>query len=280
MTSLISLSSNLYAKAEYSQPTGSIKDRAASAILQDAAARGLLPPGGTVVEATSGNMGIALAALCRQQGYHCIIVMPDSMSVQRQQMMASYGAQVVLTPGTDGMGGAVAKAQQLAVQIPGSFLPRQFENPASILAHYHTTGPEIWVQTAGRIDVFVAGVGTGGTITGTARFLKEQNPKLRIVAVEPANSPLLSAGWAGSHGIQGIGDNFIPTILDTSLIDEVVTVADDDAIATARKLNRKGFPVGISAGANVWAATRFAEKGQCTVTILPDHTDRYGTLLR
>ena len=280
MTTLLNLRNHLYAKAEYEQPTGSIKDRAALAILQDATTKGLLSPGGTVIEATSGNMGIALAALCRQQGYDCIIVMPDSMSVQRQQMMASYGAKVVLTPGTEGMAGAVAKAEALHKQIPGSFLPRQFENPASILAHYHTTGPEIWTQTDGQIEVFLAGAGTGGTLTGTARYLKAQNPHIRIVAVEPANSPLLSAGWAGSHGIQGIGANFVPPILDTFLIDEIVTVTDADAIATARELNDKGLPVGISAGANVWAATRFAEKGQCTVTILPDHANRYGTLLR
>lgn len=280
MTTLIPLATKLFAKGEYENPTGSIKDRAALAILQDAAARGLLSPGGTVIEATSGNMGISLAALCRQQGFSCIIVMPDSMSVQRQQMMASYGAKVVLTPGTDGMIGAIAQAEALRQQIPGSFLPRQFDNPASVLAHYHTTGPEIWEQSGGNVEVFVAGVGTGGTLTGTAKYLKAQNPSIRIVAVEPAASPLLSNGWSGSHGIQGIGANFVPAILDTSLIDEVVTVTDADAIATARALNRKGLPVGISAGANVWAAGKFAKSGAYTVTVLPDSADRYGELIR
>lgn len=280
MTRLLSLDNNLFAKAEYENRTGSIKDRAAFAILQDAAARGLLPPGGTVIEATSGNMGIALAALCRQQGYDCIIVMPDSMSVQRQQMMASYGANVVLTPGKDGMSGAVAAAEALQKEIDGSFLPRQFENPASILAHYRTTGPEIWAQTEGKIEVFIAGVGTGGTLTGTAQYLKEQNPNIRIVAVEPADSPLLSTGRAGSHGIQGIGANFVPAILDISLIDEVVTVTDADALAIARDLNRRGIPAGISAGANVWVAARFAQSGADIVTVLPDSADRYGELVR
>ena len=280
MTTLIPLATQLFAKADYENPTGSIKDRAALAILQDAAARELLSPGGTVIEATSGNMGISLAALCRQQGFSCIIVMPDSMSVQRQQMMASYGAKVVLTPGTDGMIGAIAQAEALRQQIPGSFLPRQFDNPASVLAHYHTTGPEIWEQSGGNVEVFVAGVGTGGTLTGTAKYLKAQNPSIRIVAVEPAASPLLSNGWSGSHGIQGIGANFVPAILDTSLIDEVVTVTDADAIATARALNRKGLPVGISAGANVWAAGKFAKSGAYTVTVLPDSADRYGELIR
>ena len=280
MTRLLSLDNNLFAKAEYENRTGSIKDRAAFAILQDAAARGLLPPGGTVIEATSGNMGIALAALCRQQGYDCIIVMPDSMSVQRQQMMASYGANVVLTPGKDGMSGAVAAAEALQKEIDGSFLPRQFENPASILAHYRTTGPEIWAQTEGKIEVFIAGVGTGGTLTGTAQYLKEQNPNIRIVAVEPADSPLLSTGRAGSHGIQGIGANFVPAILDISLIDEVVTVTDADALAIARDLNRRGIPAGISAGANVWIAARFAQSGADIVTVLPDSADRYGELVR
>ncbi len=277
-TPLLCLKNNLYAKAEYENPTGSIKDRAALAILQDAEQRGWLPPGGTVIEATSGNMGIALAALCRQKGMCCIIVMPDSMSRQRQEMMAAYGARVVLTPANDGMTGAVETAQALAKKIPGSFLPKQFENEAGALAHYRTTGPEIWAQTQGKVEIFVAAFGTGGTITGTARYLKAKNPSIRIVAVEPTASPLLSAGWAGSHGIQGIGANFVPEILDVSLIDEVVTVTDEDAFATAKYLNAQGIPAGISAGANVWAAARFAKMGPYTVTILPDSVNRYDTI--
>ena len=278
MTTLLPLRARLFAKAEYENPTGSIKDRAAFYILDDAQRRGLLTPGGAVIEPTSGNMGIALAALCRQRGLRCVIVMPDSMSVERQKMIAAYGARVVLTPGKDGMTGAVETAQALAKEIPGSFLPGQFENAAGALAHYRTTGPEIWAQTDGKIDLFVAGVGTGGTITGTARFLKEQNPNIRIVAVEPASSPLLSKGYAGSHGIQGIGPNFVPRVLDLSLIDEVVTVSEEDAFASAKALNVQGIPAGISAGANVWAATRFSAQGSYTVTVLPDSVDRYASL--
>ncbi len=274
MTTLLQLDTYLFAKAEYENPTGSIKDRSARSIL-DAAE---LPEGSTVIEPTSGNMGIALAALCRERNLTCIIVMPDSMSIERQNMIAAYGARVVLTPGRNGMAGAVTQAQALAKAIPGSFLPKQFENPANALAHYRTTGPEIWAQTDGRVEVFVAGVGTGGTISGTARFLKEKNSNIRVVAVEPAMSPLLSAGWAGSHGIQGIGANFVPQVLDRSLIDKVVTVSDENAFAAAKALNAQGIPAGISAGANVWAAARFAAQGKCTVTVLPDCADRYTSL--
>ncbi len=274
MTTLIQLDAQLFAKAEYENPTGSIKDRAARFILDTAD----LLPGSTVIEPTSGNMGIALAALCRERKMDCIIVMPDSMSRERQDMVAAYGAKVVLTPGKEGMEGAVKKAQALAKEIPGSFLPGQFENLAGAIAHYRTTGPEIWTQTSGKVDIFVAGVGTGGTISGTARYLIEQNPNIRIVAVEPAGSPLLSAGWAGSHGIQGIGANFVPAILDRSLIDEVVTVTDEEAFRTAKALNAKGIPAGISAGANVCAAEKFANCGAYTVTIFPDSVDRYTSL--
>ena len=277
-TPLLALGGSLYAKAEFENPTGSIKDRAAKFILEDALARGLLSPGGTVIEPTSGNMGIALAALCRELGCRCILVMPDSMSRERREMLAALGAGVVLTPGALGMNGAAEAAARLAGEIPGSFQPRQFENPANALAHCRTTGPEIWAQSGGQVAVFVAGVGTGGTLSGTARFLKAQSSRIRIVAVEPAASPLLSAGRAGSHRIQGIGANFVPAVLDRSLVDEVVTVTDDAAFAAARALNARGIRAGISAGANVWAAERFAREGACTVTVLPDSADRYASL--
>lgn len=275
-TSLLRLGENLFAKAEYENPTGSVKDRAALFMLLAGEEQGRLVPGGTVIEPTSGNMGIALAALCRDRGYGCIIVMPDSMSVERQRMMASYGAQVVLTPGKLGMAGSVEKARELAENIPNSYLPGQFENQANALAHYHTTGPEIWAQTRGRIDIFVTGVGTGGTITGTARFLKEHNPDIAIFAVEPAESPLLSQGRAGSHGIQGIGANFVPDILDRSLLTSVLTVSDRDAFEAAKKLKNAG----ISAGANVFAAQSLALRhpDKTVVTILPDSADRYTSL--
>ena len=275
-TPLICLGENIYAKAEYENKTGSVKDRAARSILDDAMARGVLAPGGTVIEATSGNMGISLAAICREAGCSCIIVMPDSMSAERQDRIRAYGAQVILTPGSLGMTGATEKALSLAKEIPGSFLPGQFENPANALAHYRTTGPEIWAQTGGKVDIFLAGVGTGGTLTGTARFLLEKNPHIRIVAVEPAASPLLSEGRAGSHGIQGIGANFVPRVLDPSLIHRILTVTDRDAFAAAKQLGQ----VGISAGANVHAARQMAKEnpGKTVVTILPDSRDRYGSL--
>lgn len=279
-TALMKLGENLFAKAEYQNPTGSVKDRAAYYILEDASARGLLQPGGTVIEPTSGNMGIALAALCRDRRYRCMLVMPDTMSVERQQMMVAYGAEVVLTPGKSGMAGSVEKARELASKISGSFLPGQFENPANALAHYRTSGPEIWAQTDHHVNIFVTGVGTGGTISGTARFLKEQNPNITIVAVEPAASPLLSEGRAGSHGIQGIGANFVPQILDRTLLDAVITVSDADALATSKILNQFGLPVGLSAGANVHAARILAARhpDKTVVTILPDHADRYASL--
>ena len=279
-TSLLRLGKNLFAKAEYENPTGSVKDRAARFLLDDGEHRGLLTPGGTVIEPTSGNIGISLAALCRERGYRCLLVMPDSMSRERQEVMASFGAEVVLTPGSQGMSGSRETAAKLAEKIPGSFLPGQFENSANALAHYHTTGPEIWMQTEKKAGIFVAGVGTGGTITGTGRFLREQNPHIRLVAVEPATSPLLSEGWAGSHGIQGIGANFVPQLLDRSLLDAIISVTDEDAFAEARTLISQGIPAGISAGANVWAARILAayHPDQTVVTILPDHANRYASL--
>jgi cysteine synthase A len=277
-TPLLRLGDNLFAKAEFVNQTGSVKDRAAKYILEDAEKKGLLTPGGTIIEPTSGNMGIALAALAAPKGYRCIIVMPDSMSAERIALMRSYGAEVVLTPGADGMAGSIAEAAELAATIPGSFIPGQFENPANALAHYRTTGPEIWAQTDGNADIFVAGVGTGGTITGTARYLKEKDPAIRIVAVEPAKSPLLSAGQAGSHGIQGIGANFVPKLLDCSLLDEVMTVTDEEAFAAAKELARRfGILCGISAGANYHAAAAIAAANpeKTVVTLLPDSGTRY-----
>ncbi len=278
MTTLLCLGPHLLAKAEFENPTGSIKDRPAQAMLQ--AAQDRLRPGCTVIEPTSGNMGIALASECRKLGCRCIIVMPDSMSPERRQRISRYGAEVVLTDGRLGMQGAVKKAAQLAKEIPDSYLPGQFENPANALAHYRSTGPEIWEQTGGKVDIFVAGVGTGGTITGTGRFLKKQNPAVRIVAVEPEGSPLLSQGRAGSHGIQGIGANFVPQILDAGLLDEVIPVTDEDAFAEMRRLHALGIPAGISAGANVHAARILADRfpGKTVVTVLPDHADRYVSL--
>ena len=277
-TPLLCLGNNLFAKAEFVNLTGSVKDRAAKYILEDAQRKGLLAPGGTVIEPTSGNMGIALAALAVPMGFRCIIVMPDSMSAERIALMKAYGAEVVLTPGSGGMAASIAEAKRLAEAIPGSFLPGQFENPANAMAHYCTTGPEIWAQTPGKVDFFVAGVGTGGTITGTARYLKEQNPHIRIVAVEPAASPLLSAGWAGSHGIQGIGANFVPQVLDRSLLDQVLPVTDEEAIAATRLLAKHwGILAGISAGANYHAAAQLAAQypEKTVVTLLPDGGSRY-----
>ena len=275
MTTLLRLDQHLFAKAEYENTTGSIKDRPAQAMLQ--AVRDRLRPGCTVIEPTSGNMGIALAAACRQLGCRCIIVMPDSMSPERRQRITDFGGEVVLTPGVLGMTGAVDKAAELAKKIPGSYLPGQFENPANALAHYRSTGPEIWAQTGGKVDIFVAGVGTGGTISGTGRYLKEQNQSIRIVAVEPEASPLLSQGHAGPHGIQGIGANFVPAILYAALLDEVLRVTDEDAFAETRRLHALGIPAGISAGANVHAARILADRfpGKTVVTILPDHAERY-----
>lgn len=277
-TPLLRLGENLYAKAEFLNLTGSVKDRAAKYILEDAEARGVLRSSGTIIEPTSGNTGIALAALAVPRGYRCIIVMPDSMSAERIALMRAYGAEVVLTPGCDGMAGSITKAQELAAAIAGSFIPNQFENPANALAHYRTTGPEIWTQCRENVDIFVAGVGTGGTLTGTGRYLKEQNPAVQVVAMEPAKSPLLSQGYAGSHGLQGIGANFIPAVLDRTIVDAVVTVSDEDAFAAMRQLAQTyGILVGISAGANYYAAAALAAKypDKTVVTLLPDTGTRY-----
>ena len=271
---------NLWAKLESANPTGSAKDRAAWYMVEQAEKTGALQPGGTIIEPTSGNTGISLAAIARLKGYGCIIVMPDSVSVERRQKIEAFDAQVLLTPGSQGMSGAIQKARELADTIPNSFIPNQFENKANALAHYCTTGPEIWQQTQGKVDVFVAGVGTGGTLTGTARYLKEKDPHIRIVAVEPAASPVLSGGAAGSHGIQGIGAGFVPGVLERELIDEIVTVTDADAFTTAKALVGKGISAGISSGAAAWAAGKIAAEnpGKTVVTILPDSADRYGSL--
>ena len=279
-TPMVSVRPNLLLKLEYTNLTGSVKDRAALEMILDAERRGFLKPGSTVIEATSGNMGISLAAIAAARDYRCIIVMPDSMSQERRQMIASYGAEIALTPGIQGMAGAVAAAEDLLLQTPGSWCPDQFANPANAHAHYRTTGPEIWAQTEGMADVFVAGVGTGGTITGVARYLKEQYPNIRIVAVEPAASPLLSGGKAGSHGIQGIGPNFIPQILDMSLVDEVFRVTDQEAISAACGLAGEGLHCGISSGAAYHAASMLARQcpNKTVVTLLPDSADRYRSI--
>ena len=281
-TPLLSLKEggNILAKAEYENPTGSAKDRTAWYMVLQAEKTEALRPGGTIIEPTSGNTGISLAAIAKSRGYRAIIVMPDFMSVERQQRIKDYGAEIVLTPGAKGMAGSIEKAEQLAAQIPGSFIPNQFENKANALAHYETTGPEVWQQTNGGVDIFVACVGTGGTLTGTGRFLKEKKPHVRIVAVEPAKSPVLSEGKAGSHGIQGIGAGFVPAVLERELIDAIVTVTDVDAFTTARALLGRGIRAGISSGAAVWAAEQIAAEnpGKTVVTILPDSADRYGSL--
>ena len=270
----------LLAKLEYLNPAGSVKDRAALSMIQDAEERGLLKPGGTLIEPTSGNTGIGLACVAAARGYQVILTMPDTMSAERRAMLAAYGAKLVLTPGALGMQGAVDKANELAASIPGSLIPGQFENPANPRAHYRTTGPEIWRDTEGAVDILVASVGTGGTISGTGRYLKEQKPQLRVVAAEPAASPLLSGGQVGPHQIQGIGANFIPDALDRSVLDEVVCVADQDAFAAGREMARSfGLLVGISSGAALWAARQVAARpesaGKTIVAILPDSGDRY-----
>ena len=268
------------AKLEYLNPGGSAKDRLALALIDDAEARGVLKPGGTIIEPTSGNTGIGLAMVAAARGYHVILTMPDSMSAERRAMLAAYGAQLVLTPGALGMQGSVDKASELAASIPGSFIPGQFENPAGPAAHYRTTGPEIWRDTEGQVDILVATVGTGGTLSGTGKYLKEQNPALRVAAVEPDASPLLSGGQAGPHGIQGIGANFIPKALDRSVYDQVIRVTDQDAFAMGREaVRREGILVGISSGAALWAAGQLARQeenaGKTIVAILPDSGDRY-----
>ena len=266
------------AKLELFNPAGSAKDRVALAMIRDAEERGLLKEGSVIIEPTSGNTGIGLAAMAAARGYRTIIVMPDSMSIERQKLMTAYGAELVLTPGALGMQGAIEKAEEMAKAIPGSFIPDQFNNPANAKAHYETTGPEIWEDTDGTVDIFVAGVGTGGTITGTGRYLKEKNPNVQVVAVEPANSPLLSGGKAGPHGLQGIGANFIPGVLDQRIYDRVIPVTEEQAYAAARELGKKeGVLVGISSGAALYAAKLLAEEnpGKNIVVLLPDTGDRY-----
>lgn len=276
----LSLHARLLLKLEGMNPGGSAKDRVALSMLNDAEARGLIAPGGTIIEPTSGNTGVGLAAVGTARGYRVIIVMPDSMSIERRRLMAAYGAEVVLTPGSLGMAGCIDKAQALAASIPGSYIPGQFDNPANPAAHMASTGPEIWQECAGQVDIFVAGVGTGGTITGTGRYLKEQNPALRVIAVEPAASPLLSQGQSGPHGLQGIGANFIPAALDRSVIDEILPVTEEDAYAACRLLAAKeGVLAGISSGAALHAAIQVARQeentGKTVVVILPDSGERY-----
>jgi len=270
----------ILAKLEGFNPAGSAKDRVALAMIQHAEQQGLLLPGGTIIEPTSGNTGIGLAAVAANRGYRAIIVMPDSMSRERQLLMRAYGAEVVLTPGSEGMTGAIAKAEALAREIPGSFIPGQFENPANAKAHYETTGPEIWADTDGAVDCFVAGVGTGGTITGVGRYLKERCPAIQVVAVEPAASPLLSGGKAGAHGLQGIGANFIPQVLDREIYDRVIPVTEEEAYAAGRRLGREeGILCGITSGAALHAALLLAREpewaGKTIVALLPDTGDRY-----
>ena len=274
------LKARILAKLEYLNPAGSVKDRIALAMIEDAEKKGLLTPQSVIIEPTSGNTGIGLASVAAARGYRIIIVMPDSMSVERRQLMKAYGAELVLTPGAQGMKGAIAKADELAAEIPHSFIPGQFVNPANPEAHYTTTGPEIWEDTDGTVDAFVAGVGTGGTITGIGRYLREKNPAVRIVAVEPKTSAVLSTGVAGKHGIQGIGAGFVPAVLDTGVYDEIIPVADEDAFATGRLVGKnEGVLVGISSGAAVWAALQLAQRpemaGKTIVVLLPDTGDRY-----
>ena len=275
-----SLNATLLAKLEYFNPAGSVKDRIAKAMIDDAEASGKLKPGSTIIEPTSGNTGIGLAAVAAARGYRIIIVMPETMSVERRQLMKAYGAELVLTEGAKGMKGAIAKSEELAAEIEGSFIPGQFVNPANPKAHRETTGPEIYEDTDGKVDIFVAGVGTGGTLTGVGEYLKSKNPNVKIVAVEPADSPVLSKGTAGSHKIQGIGAGFVPDVLDTRIYDEIITVTNDDAFATGKQIGKaEGVLVGISSGAAAWAAIQLAKRpenaGKTIVALLPDTGDRY-----
>ena len=274
------LGARIFAKLEYLNPAGSAKDRIGKAMIDDAEASGKLKPGSVIIEPTSGNTGIGLACVGGVRGYRVIIVMPDTMSMERRLLMKAYGAELVLTEGAKGMKGAIEKAEELAAEIPGSFIPGQFDNPANPAAHKATTGPEIWRDLDGKVDVLVAGVGTGGTLTGTGAYLKEQNPDVKIVAVEPADSPLLGGGKAGAHELQGIGANFIPAVLDTKIYDEVIAVTSEDAFAAGRQLGRReGVLVGISSGAAAWAAIQLAKRpenqGKNIVVLLPDTGDRY-----
>ena len=274
------LEARVLAKLECFNPAGSVKDRVAKAMLDDAEARGLLKPGSVIIEPTSGNTGIGLASVAAARGYRVIIVMPDTMSVERRQLMGAYGAQLVLTDGAKGMQGAIDRAEELAKEIPNSFIPGQFVNPANPAAHRASTGPEIWEDTDGQVDVFVAGVGTGGTVTGVGSYLKSRKPSVYVAAVEPASSPVLSGGAAGSHGIQGIGAGFVPETLDGSVCDEIIPVEDGDAFAAGRRMGRsEGVLIGISSGAALWAALRLARRpenrGKTIVALLPDAGDRY-----
>ena len=270
----------ILAKLEYFNPAGSAKDRVAKAMLDDAEARGMLKPGSVIIEPTSGNTGIGLTSVASARGYRVIIVMPDTMSMERRQLMKAYGAELVLTEGAKGMAGAIAKAEELAREISGSFIPGQFVNPANPAAHRTSTGPEIWEDTDGQVDIFVAGVGTGGTITGVGEYLKGKNPKVEVVAVEPASSPVLSKGTPGAHKIQGIGAGFVPQVLNTTVYDEIITVEDKDAFALGRRMGRlEGILVGISSGAALWAAVQLAKRvenaGKTIVAVLPDAGERY-----
>ena len=282
LTEALGLKARLLAKLEGFNPGGSAKDRVALAMIEDAEAKGLLAPGAVIIEPTSGNTGIGLCSVAAARGYRCIIVMPDSMSRERILIMEALGAEVVLTPGAEGMTAAIARAEELAAWIPGSWIAGQFSNPANPQAHYDTTGPEIWADTEGKVDIFVAGIGTGGTITGTGRYLKEKKPNMLIVGVEPADSPLITGGTSGPHGIQGIGANFIPEILDLSVVDEVIPVATEDAYAAGRRMGREeGILAGISSGAALHAALLLAKRpenaGKTIAVLLPDSGERYLT---
>lgn len=275
-----SLEADIYGKLEYFNPAGSVKDRIAKAMIEDAEAKGLLHPDSVIIEPTSGNTGIGLAAVAASKGYHVILTMPETMSVERRNLLKAYGAQLVLTEGSKGMKGAIAKADELAKETPHSFIPSQFTNPANPTAHFATTGPEIWEDTDGKVDIFVAGVGTGGTISGVGEFLKSKNPNIKVIAVEPATSPVLSKGVSGPHKIQGIGAGFVPETLDTKIYDEIIPVENEDAFRTGAAIaRREGVLIGISSGAAVWAATELAKrpenKGKLIVVLLPDTGDRY-----